>query len=253
MVDDKIAIKFLNVAFINKNFINDSNKIKDKYNYEKYLFDFINNSVLIKENNNQKFSYVYNQSNGECDIENINYDIDFKLFIPQDTVEALNNHSSQIVKLFDGVIAHCDSKKHNSYIVYNYLGLLKNVSMDELIIIKDKKFGFTKEESIIKKIIKLVEINKNMLFFIPIEIIIDKNLTCNKQLEKVLTNFSRYLKGLMTYRNAYINKDTYFSFIFNNKFILTKYIGNTLHLIDEINVEVSELFMEIKDMTSIWE
>ena len=106
--------------------------------------------------------------------------MDFKLLIPQDTVEKLSNYSSQIIKLTDGVITYCDIKKHGKYTIYNYLGLLNNKTKAYIISIKHKKYHCTKEEIIIKKLLKNIETDKNVLYFIPIEIIINENSNYDK-------------------------------------------------------------------------
>lgn len=251
--EKRIKIKMLNIAFINKKFIDDKNNKDDQYNYEKYLLELINHSKLVKDYDNQRFHHIKNQSNGECDITNKLYDMDFKLLIPQDTVEKLSNYSSQIVKLTDGVISYCDSKQHGKYTIYNYLGLLNHKTKENIINIKNKKYNCTKEEIIIKKLLKNIETDKNVLYFIPIEIIIDENTNYNKQVCNAIENFSNYIEGIIEYRNSCVKKDTYISFIANEYFIMAKYQLNKFNFYDQVKTKNSKLFTEIKDITTIWE
>lgn len=251
--EHKIRIKMLNIAFINKKFINDKNNKDDQYNYEKYLLEFINNSKLVKEYSNQRFHHILNQSNGESDITNTLYDMDFKLLIPQDTVEKLSNYSSQIVKLADGVITYCDSKQHGNYTIYNYLGLLNHKTKNDIVNIKNKKYHCTKEEIIIKKLLKNIETDKNVLYFIPIEIIIDENSKYDIQVQNAIKHFSNYIKGIIEYRNSYVKKDTFISFIANEYFIIAKHRFDKFDFYDQVKTKNSKLFTEIKDITTIWE
>ena len=51
----------------------------DKYNYEKFMIDFINDSKLVDEKKGASFCHQEEQSNSEADASNGFYDIDFDL------------------------------------------------------------------------------------------------------------------------------------------------------------------------------
>lgn len=63
------------VAVLRNNYINGV----DKYNYEKFMIDFTNNSKLVDEKEGASFYHQEEQSNSEADAPNGFYDIDFDL------------------------------------------------------------------------------------------------------------------------------------------------------------------------------
>lgn len=67
--------KEIPVAVLRNNYINGV----DKYNYEKFMIDFINNSKLVDEKEGASFYHQEEQSNSEADASNRFYDIDFDL------------------------------------------------------------------------------------------------------------------------------------------------------------------------------
>lgn len=130
-----IKIEFLKPCFIIKGFVSDARNSNDKYNYEKYLLEFVNSSKIRNDYYGKEFFYNYNQSNGECDVSNGFYNLDFKLFIPAASVFNLNDG---IYIESDGAIIYSDSKKHGEYTLYNYLGLYNNFSIEDLYKIESK-------------------------------------------------------------------------------------------------------------------
>lgn len=67
--------KEIPVVVLRNNYINGV----DKYNYEKFMIDFINNSKLVDEKEGASFYHQEEQSNSEADASNRFYDIDFDL------------------------------------------------------------------------------------------------------------------------------------------------------------------------------
>ena len=67
--------KEIPVAVLRNNYINGV----DKYNYEKFMIDFINDSKLVDEKKGASFCHQEEQSNSEADASNGFYDIDFDL------------------------------------------------------------------------------------------------------------------------------------------------------------------------------
>lgn len=73
---NKVLIgKEIPVAVLRNNYINGV----DKYNYEKFMVDFINNSKMVDEKEGASFYHQEEQSNSEADASNRFYDIDFDL------------------------------------------------------------------------------------------------------------------------------------------------------------------------------
>lgn len=251
-MNERIKIRMLNIAFINKNFIKDNNNTNDKYNYEKYLLEFVNYSKIVSDNYGEKFNYNINQYNGECDITNGYYDLDFKLLVPTDTVITLNQYSNIINVDANGGVLLSDCKKHGKYQIYNYLGLLNNLTVEDILEIEMKKVGITKIDSLIKKIIKNIKINKNVLYYLPVEVIISENVDYNNYLNFVASKFYDYLIAIMNYRNTIVRKDSFLCFLAQNNMIFLKLKENKFILYDIINMNCSDLFMKINDMITIW-
>ncbi len=253
-MNNRIKIKYLNISFINKGFISDVDSEKNKYNYEKYLLDFVNNSKFILNYGNEKFKYREQQSNGEYDIYNSDYELDFKLFIPSDTVNTLNKYSYNISVDKNSAITLYDSESHGTYSVYNYLGLFNNLSCNDIIQIEKRNSPMLENEKEILRSLKLLKIKKNVLYLIPIEVINPNKKTSRNYLNYIIKKFNNYLLSAIKYRYTYIKKtiDTFFCFIFNNSIVILKCINDKLTLYDIVSIDKSELFMNLKDINTIW-
>lgn len=246
---EQIKIEFLKPCFIIKRFVSGARISNDKYNYEKYLLEFVNSSKIRNDYYSKKFFYNYNQSNGECDISNGFYNLDFKLFIPADSVFNLNLYSDGIYIDSNGAIIYSDSKKHGEYSLYNYLGLYNNFSIEDLYKIESKKQFLSKEESIIKRGLKNARTDKNIVYFIPIEVLVSKNVKYEEYLNFVIHEFYNYLINFIKFRTSYVQKDSYFCFLLGANIVFLKYDNDNFILYDVVNINKSSLFMELVDLS----
>ncbi|WP_443669890.1 hypothetical protein, partial [Holdemanella porci] len=105
----------------------------DKYNYEKYMVDFINHSKLVDEKGGLRFHHQEEQSNSESDAFNGFYDIDFKILCEPEQMHALTSNSMQIYKTSRGNTAYAISKNTKSMGYYNMM----RVFVDRPLILTD--------------------------------------------------------------------------------------------------------------------
>lgn len=103
----EILLKELPIAAIVKNFIEGHSA-----DIEEYLMDFINLSKMVKEKGNEKFALRKHceQSEGQSDIYNSLYELDFKILIDSKYMEGKNLLSRAITEIAPGVTAYGNSK-----------------------------------------------------------------------------------------------------------------------------------------------
>ena len=105
---DKVLMgKEIPVSVLRNNYINGVNK----YNYEKFMIDFINNSKLVNEKG-ASFCYQEEQSNSEADASNGFYDIDFKILCEPEQMHARISTGMRIFKTQEGNIAYSLAPKN---------------------------------------------------------------------------------------------------------------------------------------------
>ena len=96
---NKVLIgKEIPVAVLRNNYINGV----DKYNYEKFMVDFINNSKMVDEKEGASFYHQEEQSNSEADASNGFYDIDFKILCEPEQMHARTATGIRIFKTQEG-------------------------------------------------------------------------------------------------------------------------------------------------------
>lgn len=247
---NEIYMKLLQKTLINNN-------LTDGYdcNYEIYLTELINNSKFVKDFHGE-FKLIDEQSHGECDISNKNYDIDYKLFVDNSLMESISLYSAQyIIDKEKACVAFCASMKTGSGKGYYLIKILRNYKYEDILRISNKltkELKYEYERSIITLIINC-EIDKNILFYLPYEIFFE-NIKINKSSAKfIIECLNSDIECILKYRNTKVNKDTYISFVSQDKMIIAQYIGNKLELYDIVNLNCSKIYQEILDLTTIWQ
>lgn len=248
MLKDQLRIKPLKIGFLKKDYIGNFNS-----NYEEYLTDFLNNSKFVKDNGNKKFYLIQKQENGEYDVTNDIYELDYKLLIDRKTTENLSYYSETIEVDSNGAICYGMSKKEGTWTRYHFLNILKGLSKQDFENIDcSKKETLSATKKLVKEYIDKILKNKNILYFIPYNVFFtDKNMN-EKEMEIVVDILSDGLEGFINYRTSYIkDKDTFFCFISNNKIVFLKYDG-ILQLYDIVPTNVSEMYLKISDLSDNW-
>ena len=214
-----------------------------KVNYEKYLIELLNASLnFMKLTKSEKFREITKQSNGECDAETSDYQIDFKLLVPTDfmqykTMTLPNVDYKNINQGFISVKNNKNSlnedlktKANNAFV--NYIGNLCLKNKEELLNLKN-------EESILKSSINNMLVDKNILAFIP----------CSFD-DKIngLSFIKRVFGSLLSVRDD-LNKDTFITFLQGNYFYIIQYNNGEYVLFDKVHKIMLPTFNDLYRLT----
>lgn len=235
---NKLLVKQLPTAVFIKNFIGGH-----PADCEEYLKDFINPSKLVKEKGDNTFLLRKHeeQSQGQSDIYNSCYELDFKTLVDTKYMEAKSMLSDSITEICPGVTAVGSSKIQDSRTVFDIIKCFRGKTLDDLQHIEE---GILKpiENRVIKQVLRKGSIDKNILFFLPYDYYF-KNIKTDSGIAKFITTcIADDLKGLVEYRKKKVKKDTYIAFISNGSFIITQEQNNTLEFYDIIDTNKNDLY-----------
>lgn len=214
-----------------------------KVNYEEYLIELLNASLnFMKITKSENFREITKQSNGECDAEAGDYQIDFKLLVPTDFMQyktmSLPNIDYKNIK--HGFISVNDNKnsldetlkiKANNAFV-NYIGNLCLKNKEELLNIKDK-------ESILKSSINNMLVNKNILAFIP----------CTFDDKTDGMSFIKKIFGSLLSIRDDLNKNTFITFLQGDYFYIIQYDNGEYILFDKVHKIMLPTFNDLYKLT----
>lgn len=235
---EQLLIKQLPTAVFIKNFIE-----VHSADYEEYLKDFVNLSKLVKEKGNEKFVLREHkqQSQGQADIYNSYYELDFKILVDTKYMETKRMFSNSITEIYPGVTFVGRSKLQGSKKVFDIIKCFRNKTLKDL---NDIENGISKnpEDKVIKQTLKLVSVGKNILFFLPYDYTFQKEETDSYNAVYIASCIANDLRGLLEYRKLKVNKDTYVAFVSNKYFIITQERDNRLIFYDMIKTSMSDLY-----------
>lgn len=245
---NELRIKTLEIGFVKKDFIGNF-----KTNYEDYLTEFINKSRFVKDKGNKKFAIIEKQSNGESDITNGIYSMDYKLLVDKKTIENMFYYNETITVDKNGAIIYGASRKTGKWKKYIFINILKGLSENDIKNINNMpKSKLDNVQKLVKDYIRNIEKDKNILYFIPYNLYFKNQTMDIDKLQSVAKKLSEGLRGFMEYRLAYIkDKDTYFSFISNENIVFLKY-ENGLKIYDIVPLKESKLYLKIEDISDSW-
>ncbi|MBD5467322.1 MAG: hypothetical protein HDR21_04115 [Lachnospiraceae bacterium] len=234
----EILLKQLPAAVIVKNFIKGHSA-----DNEEYLRDFINLSKMVSEKGNERFVLRKHceQSDGQSDIYNSNYDLDFKILIDPKYMEGQNLLSRSITQIAPGVTAYGNSKVNGKQQACFINWCFRDKSLADLIKIQQNGSSLP-EEKVIIHILEEMSIDKHILFFLPFNFFFQGIETDDEVAKFLIKWINDDLRGLIEYRKEKVNKDTYISFISNQFFVISKEQEKELRLYDRINANQSELY-----------
>lgn len=249
ILKEQLRIRPLRIGFVKKDYIGNFDS-----NYEEYLTDFLNSSKFVEDNGNKKFHIISKQENGEYDVTNGIYALDYKLLIDSKTTENMSYYSETIEVDKNGVIYYGMSKKTGNWIRYYFPNILKGLSqMDFEQINCSEKKDLNEIQKLVKDYIDKILKNKNILYFIPYNLFFENKNMTKEEIVWVVDILSEGLKGFLDFRTSYIkDKDTYFGFISNRNIIFLKYDG-ILQLYDIVSIDKSKLYLKISDLSDSWD
>lgn len=248
IVKEQLRIRPLRIGFVKKDYIGNFDS-----NYEEYLTDFLNNSKFVEDNGNKKFHIISKQENGEYDVTNGIYALDYKLLIDSKTAENMSYYSETIEVDENGAVYYGMSKKIGNWIRYYFPNILKGLSKQDFEEINcSEKKNLNEIQKLVKDYIDKILKNKNILYFIPYNLFFEDEKMTKEEIVFVVDILSEGLKGFIDYRTSYIkDKDTYFCFISNNNIVFLKYDG-ILRLYDIVSIDTSKLYLKISDLSDSW-
>ena len=103
---NELRIKTLEIGFVKKDFIKNF-----ETNQEEYLTAFTNKSRFVKDKGNKKFTIIDKQSNGEPDITNGIYSIDYKLLVDNKTIGNMFYYNETVTVDKNGAVIYGASRK----------------------------------------------------------------------------------------------------------------------------------------------
>lgn len=181
----------------------------DKYNYEKYMVDFINHSKLVDEKGGLRFHHQEEQSNSESDAVNGFYDIDFKILCEPEQMHALTSNSMQIYKTNTGNTAYAISKNTKPMGYYNMM----KVFVDRPLILTDGNvIGDDQLLKAVNVIKKLLATNKNIMVLLPSEYYFDGCQTDEDVAKEIINKLNAPFNVMREYRITQTQCDLYFIF-----------------------------------------
>lgn len=227
-------------------------------NYELYLTEFINSSPhFMNRTANNSFQYRVEQSHGECDCFSIigddSYELDLKLFGSQRALQGESIYSQQVTEIIEGAYAFSPSKEKGSILATWILAVLKEYSLNDLEMISNEnligKNDIQRKD--VQCVLKKLLVNKNLFFFSIYRFSFPKEAQIDffEELDAFTCSLSDKLKNVIIFREKYTPRcDTFFSFIFEDKFIITEFKQQRLLFFDCLSLSSSKSFMKINDL-----
>ena len=210
----------------------------DKYNYEKYMVDFINHSKLVDEKGGQHFHHQEEQSNSESDAFNGFYDIDFKILCEPEQMHALTSNSMQIYKTNRGTTAYAISKNTKSMGYYSMMRVFVDqplILTDGYIIDDDKLF------KAVKVIKKMLATKKNIMILLPFEYYFVGYKTNQDVAKEIINELSVSFNAMRKYRITQTQLDLYFMFKSKDYMVIVE-ANDDISFYDLVPYTCSDLF-----------
>lgn len=220
-MDLTMRVELLQAPYIISNFV----KGESNCNYEIYLLELLNVSKYFSKEHQGVFYKPNSESNGECDAQNENYSIDFKLFASQTAFRARSLLSSQIERLPNGVTIYSKSRESKNMEATKLYAAFRRKTYEELCKIRQSngiKYGI---ENDMINVLKIMETKKNLLLFFPYKFTFDNPYDDKTAVQKISEGLTEDFHTLFEYRNKQTEKsyDTYLTCIYNNSFIIFRF------------------------------
>lgn len=210
----------------------------DKYNYEKYMVDFINHSKLVDEKGGLRFHHQVEQSNSESDAFNGFYDIDFKILCEPKQMHALTSNSMQIYKTNTGNTAYAISKNTKPMGYYNMM----KVFVDRPLILTDGNvIGDDQLLNAFNVIKKLLATKKNIMVLLPFEYYFDGCQTDEDTAKEIINKLNVPFDVMREYRITQTQCDLCFMFKSKDYMVIVE-ANDDISFYDLVPCTCSDLF-----------
>lgn len=217
-------------------------------NYEKYLTEILNLSKwFYQQNNGEKFVMISEQSHGEPDIVCNEYALDYKLLLSSTEAEGKRFHSQQIT-MENGWIAYGVGADVPGMRVTRVHRLFDHTTVEDIerIAMNWSKNNIIEKD--IHNISRTVKTDKNIMLYLPY-LFLRNDLINDLDMKRIIRNeLEGSFKVLFQYRDSVLGTfkyDTFLTCLYAECFLLFKWSGNHLQLIDEIEAIKSASFYEL--------
>lgn len=217
-MDLTMRVELLQAPYIISNFV----KGESNCNYEIYLLELLNVSKYFSKEHQGVFYKPNSESNGECDAQNENYSIDFKLFASKTALQARRILSPQIKRLSNGVSIYSISRKSGKMRTTILYAAFRRKTYEELCKIRQSNERKNRIKNDMINVLKIMETKKNLLLFFPYKFTFDNPYDDKTAVQKISEGLTEDFQTLFEYRNKQTEKayDTYLTCIYNNSFII---------------------------------
>lgn len=217
--DHGLMLKILAAPLIIKGFV----KGEKKCNYEHYLLELVNkSSFFLKLSQGEFFHPPTSEEDGQCDCISSHYELDFKLIASKTILQAKSIFSYRQSLIQDGVVLTSAPRKANSSMKATRIhSALRKLNLQQLYELREKHPKKQGIDNDICELLSTLETRKNLLLFFPYEFYYKTNVDFSVGLCEIQKGLQGDFGTAMKYRADHVpDKDTYFVFVFQNKFVV---------------------------------
>lgn len=244
-MDLTMRVSLLAAPYIIKGFVQGERNC----NYEIYLLELLNRSKWFSAAHPGRFEKPASEANGECDANNPNYQIDFKLFASKTALQARSLLSFQVSKETDGVTIWSRSKKSGPLQMTRIFAAFRRKTYDELCAIHETKAKARGIENDMLAILKNLETEKNLLLFFPYIFSFDVPHSQEEAVESIREGLTEDFHVAFEYRYKKTRGlfDTFMTCIYNHTFLLFAVKEYALEFIDAIRIDEIKSFVRLSN------
>ena len=248
----KIRIQELPAARVINKFIQGI----EPYKYEDYLLECGNSSAFFLEKSKQQpYLHPVSEANGEWDCLSPAYQMDFKLAASESTLRAKRLFSRQItyqngVTFISTPLKKSGDPGYKPIQATRIFAALRGLSLSELLAIQNKSPCADQVDRDICHLMKTMKCDKNLLVFFPYNFYFDEPLDKVQARQTLIEVLNQDFRQMLSYRSQVCpQRDTYFSFLYNQEWIVLQWKNTELTLIGTVPIQESTLFMRLLDLS----
>ena len=235
-INPQISYRRLPPRFVIKEFITNEKAC----DYEKYLMELLNQSHWFLSHYPGGFTKEESQAHGECDAINkvADYHLDFKLFDNKSAFHHRSDFSPRKEKVFEGVTIDQPSRKQGVAQITKINMIFQDKNLEELNAIRENsaKWQESDLEYDISAALKILEVEKNILLFLPYEFFLDQanrtELAANCIADRLWESF----ENVFQYREVHAPEyDTFLCCVYSKMFLIYQVIDDTLNYCDAVD------------------
>ena len=242
MIDPTMQSQRLPAPLINKDFVHG----EVDCNYEIYLLELINASSWFAENHPGVFIKPISESSGECDANNDDYHIDFKLLISTTSMQASSLLSRQQYKVMDGVVLTGVSKEQGEMQATRLHAAFRGRTILELNEIRNGRSKKRGLENDICSVLKVLETKKNLLLFFPYKFSFVEPHEFDLAIKSISDGLFNDFHVAMQYKDEFAaDFDTFLVCVYEKYFLIFYYNKESFQLCDRVKTSETSSFCKL--------